>query len=161
MPASPFERAAAARPLQSLGAPSPYQAVVSISPSALTRAAYRPANAWATHPPIEHPATAAAAQPTWSSNSARSRANCSTVKDSARRSDFPCPRQSYVRISTRPANFDATPFQMLPSSAKEWMSASRCAPGCRAGRSVYAMAQLSEVVKVFFGESFSIDLFLG
>ena len=47
-----------------------------------------------------------------------------------------------------PANLSATPFQMLPSSAKEWMSANRGAPGCRAGRTVYAMAQLLEVVKV-------------
>jgi hypothetical protein len=39
---------------------------------------------------------------------------------------------------------------MLPSRAKEWMSANRGAPGFSAGRRVYAMAQLSEVVKVFF-----------
>jgi flagellar biosynthesis/type III secretory pathway M-ring protein FliF/YscJ len=50
----------------------------------------------------------------------------------------------------QPMNAPTMQYQMLPSRAKEWMSANRGAPGFSAGRRVYAMAQLSEVVKVFF-----------
>jgi hypothetical protein len=76
---SPERTALSARSAQFLAASGPYQAVVSMRPSAAVRLGKIAAKASATMPPMEAPATVAEGQPTWLMSSSRSSANSSTV----------------------------------------------------------------------------------
>ena len=79
MEGNPASAGLAPRAFQSFGAFGPYQAVVSINANVRTRWGYAAANACATQPPIEHPATLVEDQPTESSSAARSSAKSSTL----------------------------------------------------------------------------------